>query len=83
MMHWWGWGYRGGLPFAGWFGPVFMIALWALIAVGIVFFIRYMIRAGRSGRLGENDVLEILKRRYARGEITKEEFDQKRKDLSV
>jgi putative membrane protein len=83
MMHWWGWGYRGGLGVMSWAGPVFMLALWVLIVVGIIFFIRFMVRAGRSGRWQENNVLEILKRRYARGEITKEEFEQKRKDLSV
>jgi putative membrane protein len=83
MMHWWGWGLRAGPGVMNWIGPAFMLVLWVLIVIGIIFFIRFMVRAGRSGRWKENDVLEILKRRYARGEITKEEFEQKRKDLSV
>jgi putative membrane protein len=83
MMHLWGLGYRGGMPVLGWIGPLFWLAFLVLIVIGIIFFIRFMVRAGRSGRWQENDVLEILKRRYARGEITKEEFEQKRKDMSV
>jgi putative membrane protein len=81
MMHWMDWGYRG---FTGWpalIGPIFMAILWVLIIIGMVFFIRYMARAGRMPRGHEEDSLEILKRRYARGEIEKEEFEQKRNDL--
>jgi putative membrane protein len=75
-----GWGYGGGM---GWFGFIFMIAFWALIIIGIVFLIKWL--AGLSGTglssgRGET-ALEILKRRYARGEINKEEFEEKKKDL--
>jgi putative membrane protein len=33
-------------------------------------------------KTGAEDALDILKKRYARGEINKEEFDQKKKDLT-
>jgi putative membrane protein len=34
-----------------------------------------------SGRRQEDAPLDILKQRYARGEIEREEFEQKRRDL--
>lgn len=38
------------------------------------------LRTQISGQLGEN-AIDILKKRYARGEITKEEFEAMKKDL--
>jgi putative membrane protein len=66
----WGWG-------MGW---IFMIIFWGLVVVGIIFLIRYLIGTTKTGR-GEESALDILKKRYARGEIEKEEFEQKKKDL--
>jgi putative membrane protein len=74
-----GWG--GG----GWFGPFFMIFFWVLIIVLIIFLIRWLIYSSHhkiQPPSGENSALEILKKRYARGEIDKEEFETKKKDLS-
>jgi putative membrane protein len=76
----WGhWGYWG-----GWLGPLIMVVFWALIVVGVVFLVRYLVRQGRgAGGAGREDsALEILKRRYARGEIDKDEFEAKRRDLT-
>jgi len=69
----------------GWLGFIFMIAFWALIIIGIVFLIKWL--AGLSGQGAHStgkgeDALDILKKRYARGEINKEEFEEKKKDLS-
>jgi putative membrane protein len=83
MMNFWHWGYRGAMGWYGWIGPALMVLLWAAIIVGIVFFVRAMVRQGRGRQPnGEESALEILKKRYARGEIDKEEFEQKKKDLS-
>ena len=74
-----GWGYG-----MGWFGPLIMIAFWIAVIVGIVFLIRWLVIATRSTgqkRYYEDSALEILKRRYARGEIGKEEFEEKKRDL--
>jgi putative membrane protein len=57
-----------------------MILCWALVATAIVFLIRYLARQSRSSA-NDSLALAILKERYAKGEIGKEEFDQKRKDL--
>lgn len=78
----WGWGGWGGYGGWGhWAGAVFMVVFWAAVIVGLVFLIRYLVRLGRE-RGEESSALEILKRRYARGEIDKKEFDAKRKDLT-
>jgi putative membrane protein len=77
----WGWGYGGWGSWMGWLGPVFMVAVWALIITGGVFLIRFLVRQAQ-GRHREDSALEILKRRYAQGEISKEKFEEKRSDLT-
>jgi putative membrane protein len=62
-------------------GPIFMFLFWALVIAGVVLLVRYLARLGRA-RGQEDSALEILKRRYARGEINKEEFEDKRRDLT-
>jgi putative membrane protein len=79
MMGGWGSGYG-----MGWLGIIIMLAFWILVIVGIIFLIRWLAvqtkREG-SGPGAEESALEILKKRYARGEIGKEEFEEKKKDL--
>lgn len=69
----------------GWLGPIFMIIFWVLLVVLIILLIRWLLSSGQAGnpdRSRGESALEILKKRYARGEIDKEEFDSKKKDLS-
>ncbi|MFZ7110422.1 MAG: SHOCT domain-containing protein [Desulfatiglandales bacterium] len=69
----------------GWFGGVFMLLFWVLVIVGLVFLIKWLIQStkGESGRAPSNSsrALEILRERYARGDIDKQEFEEKKKDL--
>lgn len=68
----------------GWIGVVFMIAFWVLVILGLVFLIRWLAGLGRSQRSsegGRDEALEILRERYAKGDIGKEEFEEKKKDL--
>ncbi len=60
----------------------FMWIFWIAIIVGIILLVKWIVQQNRSGgqQQGENS-LEILKKRYARGEIDKDEFEQKKKDL--
>lgn len=66
----WGMGY-------GWF---FMILFWVLIIVVIAYFIKTFASGGRKSAV-EDSPLEILKKRYAKGEISKSDFDKMKKDL--
>jgi putative membrane protein len=61
-------------------GCVATFLLWILIILGIVFLARAIVRPQRKGA-DEETALDILKKRYARGEIGKEEFEGKKKDL--
>ena len=69
----------------GWFWTIIMVVFWIAVIVGIIFLIKWLvISTGTGGRIArsEDSALEILKRRYARGEINKEEFEEKKKDLA-
>jgi putative membrane protein len=82
-MMWDGWSGGGWSPFM-WIMPLMMFVFWILIIVGIVFLIRWLIESSRPGGpvvKGEAP-MDILKQRYAKGEITKEQFDQMKKDLA-
>lgn len=77
------WGMGPGMM--GGFGFLFVIIFWVLIVILIVLLIRRLISSSPTRTAGsspEDSALEILKKRYARGEIDKEEFEAKKKDLS-
>lgn len=66
----------------GYFGVIFMLLLWVLVIAGIVLLIRWLIVSSRREVRREDTAIEILKKRYARGEIGKEEFEAKKKDIA-
>ena len=87
---WQGYGYGYGMMGPGmmggfggfWFMPIIMIVFWGLVIWGIVALVRGVSSPGNSGSSNQADsALEILKRRYARGEITKQEYEERKKDL--
>ncbi|MCZ7665294.1 MAG: SHOCT domain-containing protein [Thermoleophilia bacterium] len=89
MMNGWGDGVYG------WVGPVLALIFLVLIALGIVLLVRGTRGAGRGAAPGpaprvepapeappRSPALDVLEDRYARGEIDREEFLQRKKDLS-
>jgi len=62
------------------FGWVFMIFFWLLLVLGVIALIRYLSKSGPS-KEGQTP-LDILKARYARGEINQKEFEEMKKDLT-
>ncbi len=75
-MHWGNYGLGWGMGFGG----VFMIIFWILVIVSIVYLVK-SIAGGRKGEVKQETALDILKKRYARGEIAKEELDRMKDDL--
>lgn len=78
MGHGMGW---GGM----WFGWIFWLIIIILVVWGVVSIVRNSQnrRSADHQKLSESleSPLEILKKRYARGEITKEEFEEMKKEL--
>ncbi len=58
-----------------------MLVLWGLVIAGLVLGIRWLATQGRGAP--RDEALEILRQRYARGEITKEEFEARKRDLGL
>jgi putative membrane protein len=70
-----------GFPFIGGIG---MLVFWALVIGGIVWLVRSSSRGSAGPSAPPNEApLDILKRRYAKGEITKEQFEQMKRDLGL
>jgi putative membrane protein len=77
MMDGMGW---GGM----WIGWIFWLAIIGLIIWGV----NAIVNTNRSRNQHNDtppkeDALEILKKRYARGEITREQFEQMKRDLQT
>lgn len=58
---------------------LFMLLFWGVVIVGVALGIRWLISQGKQSP--SDSALEILRQRYARGEINKEEFEARKRDL--
>lgn len=72
----WGWGWMIG----GW---AMMVVFWGLVILGIVALVRYL-GSGTipTGSARAETPLEIVRRRYAAGEVTREQFEQVKRDVA-
>ena len=84
----WGWPnmmggfFGGGL---GWIGMILGFVFFILVIIGVIFLIIWIVkittRSGNDDKTGSK-ALEVLKERYAKGEITKEQYENMKKDLT-
>ena len=69
----------------GWFGGIFMMIFWVLILVGLFFLINWLIQSTNRAKSDPGNgsrAMEVLKERYARGDLDKVEFETMKLDLS-
>ena len=77
--HMMGWGWSGMI-----FGPIFMILVLALVVAVAVLLVRWLGGSSLTATPHQPPALtplDILKERFARGEIDKDEFDERRRIL--
>jgi len=76
------WGYVPGIGGWGWLGPLFSLAFWGLIVAGVVVIVRVVWPgAGTRAAEGGPDAMAILQRRYASGELTRDQFIAMKRDI--
>ncbi|MCL5292663.1 MAG: SHOCT domain-containing protein [Actinobacteria bacterium] len=78
------WGFDGGSWWFFWIMMLSMIFFWAIVVIGIIILVRWL--AVSPGRVPEQRAadrsLQVLRERYARGEISKEDYERMKRDLS-
>lgn len=78
----WGWGAHPMMWMWGAGGLVMMtimVVFWTVLITGLVLLIRWLVRQARDAR--PDSALQILRERYARGEINRDEFEARKRDL--
>ena len=70
MMHWGG---DFGMGFGG--GWIFMILFWGLVILGVVYLVKVLLGGGPTEEKKNESAQEVLEKRFAKGEMSKEEFE--------
>ena len=75
---------RYGYSVSPWWGLAMML-FWVVLLAGGVFLVVWLLRQSRLTDIGFQRgprPLEILQQRYAKGELTREQYEQMRRDLT-
>ncbi|MCL4426361.1 MAG: SHOCT domain-containing protein [Firmicutes bacterium] len=73
-------GMMGGYPF--WMGGgIWMMIFWVIL-IGLGLYWLFSLIPDRNVTRSRHDILDILKERYARGEITREQYEEMKRDLT-
>ena len=66
----------------GGFGMGSMWIIWIIIIIAVILLAkRYFSQTQKESEPTSESALDLLKKRYARGEIGREEFEEKKRDL--
>ncbi|MBI2909335.1 MAG: SHOCT domain-containing protein [Chloroflexi bacterium] len=77
-----GWGAGiGSMGWLGWFGPVAMLLFWAAVIGLGVWLVGGLFRVSTGAQGTRSTAVDTLKRRYAAGEITRDEYQEGRRLL--
>lgn len=74
------WGDGWGTAAYGWLALMHLL-WWAIVIIGIVGLVRWSLGSRRGKPGSENTAMDILRERYARGEIGREEFEERKRVL--
>jgi len=69
-----GWGWIG-------LGLVHMVFFWGLVILIVAALVKWL-AGGGAPPLGPESAMEILKKRYAKGDITREEYERMKRELA-
>ena len=77
------WGFQEGMGWWWVFGSMWMLVFWAIIIGLVIWGVKQFTVGGGASHTPGDTPLEIAQKRLARGEITREEFDQIKIGLGV
>jgi len=63
-------------------GWLFMALFWGLVLAGIIALVVLIARRSESHRTDSESAMDVLKKRYAKGEINREEFERMKDDIA-
>lgn len=74
--------YFDGYGTASWLGMGFgMLIFWIIVVIFLFAIIRWAVGQGKTGYESTSQALNILKERYAKGEINKDQFESMKRDI--